>query len=184
MRVFLIVAVAMTGCAAPLQPGETRCTTNSGVFGHFGASTTDCQAYVEPAPTGTPEQLRAQESPEAKELRADRMRRVIEGDRPLECALAAANPSSGRCFVDKEKCDGFVAEQGAARYNVCEARNAGACFGVTVVLDGSKTTMCAPSVSDCEKRLAATRENPDFEIRTAQCAVYRFKPAAAASKEK
>ena len=187
MRLLVGLLIGLVGCVPePLRPGQTRCTSSPGFFGTVD---TNCQAYVSSGESTAPQprsQSTADEAPEARELREERMRKtspaqpgprtVVEGVRPLSCSLVEGNPDSGRCFVDDAKCAQFASsEYATTKYGPCEVRTAGACFNVNGVLDGSRSAMCAPSISDCEKRLAVARTNPDYEVTANRCGIYRVK---------
>lgn len=95
-------------------------------------------------------------------------RKVVTGKQTLFCAVTA--PDVGACFLQQDACAAEVASSGAG---VCEEHLAGSCFNATKVLDGTKITSCAVSISDCEARLKTYAENPDYTV--TKCGIYRVK---------
>jgi hypothetical protein len=93
-------------------------------------------------------------------------RKTVFGSRPLSCAVTA--PDVGECFLDLAKCD----EAAATGTATCEQRDAGSCFNATKTLDGTKVTVCAVSIKDCEARRGAYAANPDYSA--TRCGIYRF----------
>jgi hypothetical protein len=93
-------------------------------------------------------------------------RKVVIGDRPLFCNITAEDV--GLCFLQQEACDADMMSTGSG---MCEQRNAGSCFNATKTLDGTKATVCAVSISDCEARLKTYAENPDYTV--TKCGIYR-----------
>lgn len=124
---------------------------------------TSCDAPVAEAP------LERVSRPEPN----NQSRKVVEGERPLVCALHRAGDSTGACFVNPADCDSVRDKGSADDFTVCEERRAGACFNATVVLTQERRAICAPSISDCERQLAKARTDPDFEIAATMCGIYR-----------
>jgi hypothetical protein len=93
-------------------------------------------------------------------------RKTVYGAVPLFCAVTSAD--AGECWQNRALCDAALEASGAA---ACEERQAGSCFTATKVLDESKATTCAVSISDCETRRKIVAENPDFRVTA--CGVYR-----------
>lgn len=118
--------------------------------------------------------LTVAERAESRELqralnREPTQRSVYEGSHPIYCKLSD-DPTSGDCFSDRSKCD--AAPQRSAD---CVERTTGACFNADVILDKTRIAICAPSISDCEKKLAAAKVNPDYVVKAEQCGIYRVK---------
>jgi hypothetical protein len=90
-------------------------------------------------------------------------RKTVSGTKPLLCVVTAEDV--GECWLDEAACAASAA--GAS----CESRNAGSCFNATKTLDGTKKTVCAVSIKDCETRLAAFASNPDYSV--TKCGIYR-----------
>lgn len=93
-------------------------------------------------------------------------RRTVYGEKPLHCA--PTTPDVGECFLDEQACARSLEASGAT---ACEAKQAGSCFNATKLLDGSKATVCAVSIKDCETRRATYTANPDFRVTA--CGIYR-----------
>jgi len=100
---------------------------------------------------------------------------VVTGERPMFCTVKASNPGVGMCFLQAEVCAAMYEKQiaGGLAYEACEARTSASCFNATTILDRRRETFCAPSISDCEARITAARESPDFSVTQAQCGIYR-----------
>lgn len=95
-------------------------------------------------------------------------RKTVEGDKTLLCAISA--PDVGQCFLDEAACSAEAAKVGVAQ---CEKRPAGSCFNATRTLEGTKATVCAVSIKDCEARRAQYAADPDYS--TTACGIYRAK---------
>ena len=102
---------------------------------------------------------------------ADTGRKTVHGDKPLFCAQTAEDV--GLCFLDEAACK---AEQQRACTAACAAKTAGSCFNTTKTLDGSRHTICALSISDCEKRRAEYEKNVDYTV--TPCGIYRVEAHA------
>jgi hypothetical protein len=100
---------------------------------------------------------------------ASNERKTIEGDQPLHCTVTA--PDVGLCFLDAARCD---TERTQSNTAACEERKAGSCFNATKTLDGTKATVCAVSIKDCETRRGAMAADADFSDVT-PCGIYRMK---------
>lgn len=97
-------------------------------------------------------------------------RRIVRGEKPIYCTTTVADPERGSCFLEQTACAQAAT---AAGYTSCAARTAASCFNANRVLDGTRVTVCAPSVKDCETQRAAKAADPDFGNLSAQCGVYR-----------
>ena len=93
-------------------------------------------------------------------------RKTVTGDKPLFCASTA--PDVGLCFLDEGSCNTEKERAGVAS---CESRSAGSCFSATKTLDGTKLTVCAISIKDCEARRQKYTSDPDFSA--TPCGIYR-----------
>lgn len=93
-------------------------------------------------------------------------RKTVIGERPLLCAVTA--PEVGACFLSEDACKAELEKSGAPS---CEEKSAGSCFNATRTLDGTKLTVCAVSIKDCEARRQHYAGDPDYTV--TGCGIYR-----------
>lgn len=95
-----------------------------------------------------------------------RERKVAYGRTPLYCA--STTPDVGECWLDQDSCVAAIAALGIPG---CERKLSGSCFNATKQLDGTKSTVCAVSIKDCETRRETFAKNPDYKV--TGCGIYR-----------
>ena len=108
---------------------------------------------------------------------AEPIRKTIYGNQPLFCIGMVEDTTVGSCWVNAEMCGAEYERRtaGGVKYESCEAKTAGACFSSTVVLDGTRRTVCSPSIRDCEHQLGQAKTDPDLTALNTACAIYRVK---------
>lgn len=124
----------------------------------------DCRdARLAESETDQPRTVIAAPSPSPSNVR-----KLVRGDKPLHCAVTSLDV--GICFLDESACAAELEKSGAPS---CELRTAGSCMNATKILDGTKLTVCAVSIKDCEARRATYAADPDYKV--TPCGVYRAK---------
>ena len=112
-------------------------------------------------------------------------RRIVTASLPIYCTTPANDLTVGLCSRDEARCDEMKASLEAASpdnaYTGCAKRTGAACFNMYAVIDGKRTTVCAPSVKNCEARLVGVKANPDFTVATI-CGVYRVQAEIAVTQ--
>lgn len=101
---------------------------------------------------------------------------VFHADRPLFCFLDRASPGRGGCSLRPEDCESsrtFVVEHQHRDVTACLPRSVGACFRTGVKLTGKVTTICGPSVSECELLREAALGSADTIVLSKECVVWR-----------
>ena len=95
-------------------------------------------------------------------------RKTVFGDKPLHCLVTAEDV--GECWLDAAACSN-AGDSASGSASTCEMKTAGSCFNATKTLDGTKKTVCAVSIKDCETRRDAFVTNPDYSV--TKCGIYR-----------
>ena len=131
-----------------------------------------CKSPAEPTATAEPVAERAMR---VSATPASEPRNVVTGTRPIYCTSLVDDPSIGLCSLHLANCERMRADLIAKGNDngPCEQRAGAACFNVENAIDGQHSTFCAPSVKNCETRLAEAQSNPDLIVGTATCGVYR-----------
>ena len=129
----------------------------------------------EPVPSA-PSEVEPDRRPIAQET-TDDGRPIVHGDWVPWCSTHS-DGIAGVCGMDLPECS---KRRGATeQYSECRPTLAAACFWAKHTVSEMVTTVCAPTISQCDILMASL--TPDFTTRPPmRCAVYRARPAHDAS---
>lgn len=103
-------------------------------------------------------------------------RRIVRGQGSVWCVLDAKDRQMGVCEFSETECNEAWRLAAANRDLApmpCERRLYAACFATTRVVSGTRFTVCAPSIEQCETMLDGSRRNLDEHIEDQSCYMYR-----------